>query len=93
MAILGFLTHALADRVQEVEKALAAMPELTTYGIHQEAYVVAVANAPTEQLEALFDRVKALEGVLNVSVTSYNREDEEGPAPASDQLLASRRRS
>jgi len=92
MAILGFLAHTLADHAQAVEKALAAMPELTTYGIHQKAYVVAVANAPSEELEALFDRIKALEGVLNVSVTSYNREDEEdAPPPSAERLLASRR--
>ena len=80
MAILGFLTHTLAGHAQAVEKALAAMPELTTYGVHKNTYIVTVADAPSDQLEALIDRVRAVEGVLNAYVTSYTREDEEGEA-------------
>ncbi|MCL2789353.1 MAG: chaperone NapD [Desulfobulbus sp.] len=81
MAILGFLTHTLADHAHAAEKTLAAMPELTTYGVHKGCYVVTVAEAPAEQLEALVDRVKAVEGVLVVYVTSFTREDEELDAP------------
>jgi nitrate reductase NapAB chaperone NapD len=77
MAILGFLTHTRAGDAQATEKALAAMPELTTYGVHKECYVVTVAEAPAEQLEALIDRVKTIEGILAVYVTSFTREDEE----------------
>ena len=95
MAILGFLTHTLEGHAQAVEKALAAMPELTTYGVHKGCYVITVAEAPTEQLEALMSRVKIIEGVLAVYVTSLTREDEEedtSPAPAS-ALLSPRKRS
>ena len=92
MAILGFLTHTLASHAQAVEEAMSAMPELTTHGIHKETFIVAVATAPSEQLEEIFDRVKALEGVLNVSMTSYNREDEEdAPPPSAEKLLAAHR--
>ena len=89
LAILGFLTHTLAEHAPAVERALAAMPELTTYGVHKNSYVVTVAEAPSELLEALVERIRAVDGVLNVYVTSYTREDEEEeniPAPASNKL-------
>jgi nitrate reductase NapAB chaperone NapD len=94
MAILGFLTHTLAGDVQAAEKALAAMPELTTYGVHKDAYVVTVAEAPAEEMEALIDRVRAIEGVLTVYVTSFTREDEEldVPAAASGAFLSARKK-
>jgi len=82
MAILGFLTHTLADHAQAAEKELAAMPELTTYGVHKDCYVVTVAEAPAEQLETLIDQVRAVEGVLAVYVTSFTREDEDPDTPA-----------
>jgi len=89
MAILGFLTHTLGGHAAAVEKALAAMPELTTYGVHKDCYVVTVAEAPSDYLEALIDRIKSLEGVLTVYVTSFTREDEEdAQAAASGALLA-----
>jgi nitrate reductase NapAB chaperone NapD len=95
MAILGFLTHTLADHAQAAEKALAAMPELTTYGVHKDCYVVTVAEAPAGQLEALVDRVKAIEGVLAVYVTSFTREDEDPDAPtaSSDTFLSPHKQS
>ena len=95
MAILGFLTHTLDGYAQAAEQALAAMPELTTYGVHKDCYVVTVAEAPAEQLEALMGRVKTIEGVLAVYVTSLTREDEEEdtqPAPA-NALLSPHKRS
>ena len=95
MAILGFLTHTLAEHAQEAEKALAAMPELTTYGVHKDCYVVTVAEAPADRLEALVERVKSIEGVLAVYVTSFTREDEDEDAPgvSSRDLLSPRARS
>ncbi len=84
MAILGFLTHTLTERVQDVERALSAMPELTTYGIHKECYVVAVADAPAAKMEAVVDRVKAVDGVIAVYVTSYTTEDEDEPISGED---------
>jgi nitrate reductase NapAB chaperone NapD len=94
MAILGFLVHTLEDQAQAAEKSLASMPELTTYGVHRGCYVVTVAEAPTEQMEALIDRVKTIKGVLTVYVTSYTREDEEEGALAgvSSRELLSRRK-
>jgi len=95
MAILGFLAHTLGGHAEAVEKALAAMPELTTYGVHKGCYVVTVAEAAVDRLEALVERVKRVEAVLAVYVTSFTREDEEedAPTPASDALLSPRKRS
>lgn len=76
MAILGFLVHTLAEDSAEVENSLKAWPELTTYGVHQECYVVAVAEAPQEALEGILDEVKQLPGVLTCYVTSMSTEDE-----------------
>ncbi|MDL2316197.1 chaperone NapD [Desulfovibrio sp. OttesenSCG-928-A18] len=77
MAILGFLTHTVEGKSKEVEAALAAMPELSTYGIHQDCYVVVVAEADSADLEGLMSRVHALDGVLTTYVTSLNVEDEQ----------------
>jgi len=95
MAILGFLAHTLDGRAEAVEKSLAAMPELTTYGVHKGCYVVTVAEAAVGRMETLVDRVKGVEGVLTVYVTSFTREDEEEDAstPASGALLSPRKRS
>jgi len=45
MAIMGFLVHTLQEEVAAVEEKINAMPEMTTYGIHQGQYVVVVAEA------------------------------------------------
>lgn len=76
MAILGFLAHALAAEAADVEARLAAVPGLTTYGIHKEHYIVVVADGPSAEMEALVDSVKLVEGVITVYITSYTMEDE-----------------
>ncbi len=88
MAILGFLTHALPERAAEVEKELSRFPELTTYGIHKDCYLVVVADAPATEMEALVNAVRALEGVLALYVTTFSTEDEEEDLqpPAADPL-------
>lgn len=77
MAILGFLVHTEPDAAASVERLVAAMEEMTTYGVHKDCYVVAVAEAPGNALEAALGRVSMLEGVLACYVTSLTREDEE----------------
>lgn len=76
MAVLGFLVQATEQDCQGMERTLAALPELTTYGVHQGSYVVAVAEAASHELEALLARVHALPGVLATYVTSLTIEDE-----------------
>lgn len=79
MAIMGFLVHTFPSCGSQVEAAVAAMPEMTTYGIHQGCYVVAVAEAPSVELEGLLQRVRGLDGVLTSYVTSLTLEDEQLP--------------
>ena len=76
MAIMGFLVHALPQESKKVEASLKNLPELTTYGIHQDDYIVAVAEAAHQDMEGVLERVQALEGVLTCYVTSLSMEDE-----------------
>ncbi|MDR0826657.1 MAG: hypothetical protein LBN33_02100 [Desulfovibrio sp.] len=76
MAIAGFLIHTLPEQSKAVEAAAAAFPEITTYGVHQNCYVVAVAEAPGLEMENLLGRVQSLAGALATYVTSMTMEDE-----------------
>ena len=76
MAIVGFLVHTLPEETGRLETDIASMPEMTTYGIHQDCFIVAVAEAPREELECCFARVHELKGVLATYVTSMTTEDE-----------------
>jgi len=76
MAIMGFLVHTLREDVDAVEKKITAMPEMTTYGIHQGQYVVVVAEAISDRIEAVVEQVKELDGVLTIYTTYLTIEDE-----------------
>ncbi len=76
MAIMGFLVHALKEDVAAVEKSINAMPEMTTYGIHQEQYIVVVAEAISDKIEAVVEKVKQTSGVLTIYTTYLTIEDE-----------------
>ena len=76
MAIMGFLVHTLQEEVAAVEEKINAMPEMTTYGIHQGQYVVVVAEAISDKIEAVVERVKKLDGVLTIYTTYLTIEDE-----------------
>ena len=76
MAIAGLLVHTLKEHLEDVEKQIKSMPEMTTYGIHQDQYVVVVAEAPSDQMEERVDRIKELEGVLTIYTTYVTIEDE-----------------
>jgi nitrate reductase NapAB chaperone NapD len=76
MAIMGFLVHALQEDVDAVEEKINAMPEMTTYGIHQGQYVVVVAEAISDRIEAVVEQVKQLDGVLTIYTTYLTIEDE-----------------
>jgi nitrate reductase NapAB chaperone NapD len=76
MAIMGFLVHVLADHAQDVERDVAAMPEMTTYGVHNGTHIVVVAEAPAESMEGLLARIKSFPGVLNCYISSMTVEDQ-----------------
>lgn len=79
MAIMGFLALTEAGQSAGIERMIAAMPEMTTYGVHQDVYVVAVAEAPGSDMESVLQKVLALPGVLTAHVTSLTVEDENLP--------------
>ncbi len=76
MAITGLLVHSLMDEVEGVEKAINGLEGMTTYGIHQDQYVVVVAEAPSEGIEALVGQIDDIQGVLSVYTTYLTVEDE-----------------
>ncbi len=76
MAITGLLVHSMIDNVQDVEKAVAHLEGMTTYGIHQEQYVVVVAEAPSDKIESVVGKIDDIEGVLSVYTTYLTVEDE-----------------
>ncbi len=76
MAITGLLVHALKNDVEAVERAIVAMPGMTSYGIHQEQYVVVVVEAPSDRVEKVVEQLDTIEGVLAVYTTYLTVEDE-----------------
>jgi len=76
MAIAGLLVHTLSEHIKTVEAQIKKMPEMTSHGIHQNQYVVVVAEAPSDQLEKKADRIKKIEGVLAIYTTYVTIEDE-----------------
>ena len=76
MAIMGFLVHALTSDVEQVEAEIAQMPGMTTYGIHENQYVVVVAEAPSERIDDEVDTINELAGVLTIYATYMTVEDE-----------------
>ena len=76
MAIMGFLVHALDEAVQDVEAAVQNMPEMTTYGIHQEHFIVTVVEAPSNKIEETVKKITELDGVLTTYTTYLTIEDE-----------------
>ncbi len=76
MAIAGLLVHALKDDLEGIQLKIDAMEEMTTYGCHQDQYIVVVAEAPSGRLEKTVDRIKAIDGVLTIYTTYVTLEDE-----------------
>ena len=76
MAIMGFLVHVLDDAVQDVETEIQAMPEMTTYGVHQDHFIVTVVETPSNKIEKAVGKITALEGVLTTYTTYLTIEDE-----------------
>lgn len=76
MAITGLLVHALKKDVANVEKAVNSLSEMTSYGVHQDQYVVVVAEAPSSKLEKVVEQLDHIDGVLSVYTTYLTVEDE-----------------
>ncbi len=76
MAIAGLLVHTLSEHIKTVEAQIKTMPEMTSHGIHQDQFVVVVAEAHSAQLEDKVERIKEIDGVLAIYTTSVTIEDE-----------------
>jgi len=76
MAISGILVHCLKDDLDVVEQQVSSMEELTTYGIHEDAYVVAVVETPSDAIARVVKKIGSLDGVLTVYTTYLTIEDE-----------------
>lgn len=76
MAISGILVHCLKDDLKVVEQQVSSMDGLTTYGVHQDAYVVAVVESPSDLIGKVVKKIGKLDGVLTVYTTYLTIEDE-----------------
>ena len=75
MAISGLLIHCLKDDIHDVEGVVTSM-EVTTYGIHEDQYVVAVVESPSDTIERVVREIGRIDGVLTVYTTYLTIEDE-----------------
>ncbi len=76
MAIMGFLVHALKDDLERIEQLVSTMDGMTTHGIHQDQYIVVVAEAPSEKIDDEVGKIEAIDGVLAIYATYMTVEDE-----------------
>ena len=76
MAISGILIHCLGDDLSDVETQVQTMDEVTTYGVHDDAYVVAVVESPSDVIEKVTKRIEKIKGVLTIYTTYLTIEDE-----------------
>ncbi len=76
MAVAGLLVHALKEDLFRIEEAIRQMPEMTTYGCHQDQFIVVVAEAHSNELEAVVAGIQDIEGVLSLYTTYVTVEDE-----------------
>ena len=78
MAIAGLLIHTSEKELETTEAQITTMDGMTTYGCHQNQYVVVVAEAPSSELEARVKKIENLPGVLTIYTTYVTLEDETG---------------
>ncbi len=76
MAITGFLIHTLDENAEDVEARVSEMAEITTYGIHQDHFIVSVAEVAADDLENVMNTIKKIDGVLTIYTTYLTIEDE-----------------
>ncbi len=78
MAIAGVAILAKKEEVQKVYQRLKEFPEITTYGIHQEQYIVAVIETtPQTDLQAFLEKIQKEDpAILGIFPAYANFEDE-----------------
>ncbi len=81
MAIAGLLIHTLPETVKAVERKISNIPEMTTYGIHENQYVVVVVETEADSMEKTVEKIKDIDGVLTIYTTYLTIEDELADEP------------
>lgn len=76
MAVAGLLVHTSKDDLVRIEGDIRQMPEMTTYGCHQDQFIVVVAEAPSSRMEKTVERIEKIDGVLSIYTTYVTVEDE-----------------
>lgn len=76
MAIAGLLVHTLEGQAQDVEQVINQMDGVTSYGIHNNDYIVVVAEFHSDVMEDEIDKIKGVDAVLTIYTTYVTIEDE-----------------
>ena len=76
MAITSVILHCEIDKVDQVKQFVEAHDDLQVYGLHEDQYLIVVAEIPSTQLETRLEELEKSEGVLAVYTTFVNTEDE-----------------
>ena len=81
MAIAGLLVHSEKAYLAEIEDKISRIPEMTTYGCHQDQYIVVVAESPSDRMENTVKSIEDIDGVLAIYTTYVTMEDEMNSDP------------
>ena len=76
MAIAGLLVHTLKEDTKRVEEKINEMVTMTSYGTHNDEFVVVVAEIHSDYMEKEVDKIKTIDGVLTIYTTYVTLEDE-----------------
>ena len=77
MAITSIILHAQIDKTNQVRAMIEESDDLQFYGLHEEEYLIAVGEMPSEKLEDRLEGLEKADGVLAVYTTYVNTEDEQ----------------
>ncbi len=77
MAIAGLLVHTLPKKIEVVEKKIMEMDAMTSYGIHNDEFIVVVAELHSNNMENEVGKINEIEGVLTIYTTYVTIEDEQ----------------
>lgn len=76
MAVAGLLIHTLKEKIQAVEQEIVKMDAMSSYGIHNDTFIVVVAEVHSKMMEQEVDKINAIDDVLTIYTTYVTVEDE-----------------
>ena len=77
MAITSIILHAQIEKIDAIRDAVEAYDDLQIYGLHDDQYLIVIAETPSSQLEDRLEELEKIDGVLSVYTTYVNIEDEQ----------------